>query len=40
MTTLKHPVVIFIGGMLAGYMLSRVLDSVPFVKNLPKVRVG
>ncbi len=40
MNALKHPVAIFVIGVLAGYMLNRVLDTVPVVNRLPKIRVS
>lgn len=35
----SKPVLLFVGGILVGYMLSRVLDSVPLVNKLPKIRI-
>lgn len=40
MNTLKKPAVIFALGVLAGYVFQRVLDQVPVVRSLPKVRVS
>lgn len=39
MNTLKKPLVIFALGILTGYVLQRVLDQVPLVNKLPKVRI-
>jgi hypothetical protein len=36
---LKKPLVLVIVGVLAGYSLSRVLDNVPIVKAIPKIRI-
>lgn len=40
MNALKHPASIFVLGVLAGYMLTRVLDTVPVINKLPKIRVS
>jgi hypothetical protein len=40
MNTLKHPVALVVIGVLLGYSLSRVLDQVPLVNRIPKVRIG
>jgi hypothetical protein len=40
MQTLKKPIVIFAVGVLAGYVFQRVLDRVPVVNSLPKIRVS
>jgi len=40
MNTLKKPLVIFAAGILVGYVFQRVLDRVPVVSSLPKIRVS
>lgn len=39
MQTLKNPIVAFAAGILVGYVFQKVLDTVPLVNRLPKVRV-
>jgi len=39
MQTLKHPVTVFIAGILVGYMLQRVIAQVPVVNKLPIIRI-
>jgi hypothetical protein len=36
----KSPVVLVVAGVLLGYSLSRVLDNVPLVNRIPKVRIS
>jgi hypothetical protein len=38
MNTLKKPLVAFAVGVLVGYVFNKVLDRVPVVNRLPKVR--
>lgn len=40
MNILKHPVSLVVIGILAGYSLSRVLDTVPGINKIPKIRIG
>jgi hypothetical protein len=40
MNILKHPAGLVIVGILVGYALTRVLDQVPLVNRIPKVRIG
>ena len=39
MQTLKNPLVALAAGVLLGYVFQKVLDNVPLVNRLPKVRV-
>lgn len=39
MNALKHPVALVAIGVLLGYSLSRVLDSVPLVNRIPKISI-
>jgi hypothetical protein len=40
MNTLRKPIVLVTIGMIAGYVFQRVLDRVPVVNSLPKIRIG
>ena len=40
MNTLRKPLVALAVGMALGYVFQRVLDRVPVINALPKIRIG